>query len=182
MAAKELTATGGDGSINIAGDGNTASILQYEVFQRTWLYDVCLAIKEANMPLDDDDNFSIKMNSDWLEKLEYNQVNIYAEIFQQESYTFDQLEEVIKSFPNSVEMIRKVRHVYLFVEKERESKSEDGDFVLEQVFKQLCQLVDESHRPLEKQMPLEEKERYIKLVMFYVFTRCQLLKKVGAWC
>jgi len=180
MAAKELTATGGDGSINIAGDGNTASILQYEAFQRTWLYDICLVIKEASIPLDDDDNFSIKMNSDWLEKLEYNQVKIYAEIFQQDSYAFDQLEDVIKDFPNSVEMIRKVRHIYLFVEKERESKSEDGDYVLEQVFKQLSQLVDESNRPIEKQIPLEEKERYIKLVMFYVFTRCQLLKKVGA--
>lgn len=180
MADKARNATGGDGSINIAGDGNTASILQYEAFQRTLLYDVCLAIKDANITLDEDDSFSIRMNSDWLEKLEYNQVKIYAEIFQQESYTFDQLEEVIKNFPSSVEMIRKVRHIYLFVEKEREMKSEDGDYVLERVFKQLCQLVDESNRPIEKQMPLEEKERYIKLVMFYVFTRCQLLKKVGA--
>lgn len=180
MAAKELTATGGDGSINISGEGNTASILQYEMFQRTWLYDVCLAIKEVDIPLDDDDRFSIKMNSGWIEKLEYNQVTIYAEIFQQDSHAFNQLEEVIKSFPSSVEMIRKVRHVYLFVEKERELKLEDGDYALEQVFKQLCQLVDESNRPIEKQIPLEEKERYIKLVMFYVFTRCQLLKKVGA--
>lgn len=180
MGAKYSYVTGGDGSINIDGDGNTATILQYEEFQRTFLYEVCLAIKEANIHLDDDDSFSIKMNSDWLEKLEYNQVKIYAEIFKQESYSFDKLEEVIKSFPNSVEMIRKVRHIYLFVEKDRESKSEDGDYVLEEVFKQLVQLVDESNRPIEKQMPLEEKERYIKLVMFYVFTRCQLLKKVGA--
>jgi hypothetical protein len=178
MAGKDLYVTGGDGSINIAGNNNTANILQYEEFQRSLLYEVCLAIKEANIPLNEDDDFSTKMNSDWLEKLEYNRVKIYAEIFQQESYAFDQLEEVIKTFPNSVGMIRKVRHIYLFVEKDREVASEDGDYVLERVFEKLAKLVDESNRPVEKQMPLEEKERYIKLVMFYVFTRCQLLKKV----
>lgn len=171
--------TGGDGSVNVAGDGNDVDILQYEAFQRSWLYDVCVAIKEASIPINDEDEYSIKLNSDWVEKLEYNQVKIYAEIFNQEAYAFDQLEEVIKDFPNRVEMVNKVRHIYLFVDKEREKLNEDGDYVLEQVFKQLCTVVDESNRPVEKQMPLEEKERYIKLIMFYVFTRCQLLKKVG---
>jgi hypothetical protein len=40
-------------------------------------------------------------------------------------------------------------------------------------------VVDESGLPTDQQMHVEQKERYIKLVMFYAFTKCQLLKPLG---
>lgn len=178
--ADKLTATGGDGSINVAGNDIALTILEHESFQRSILYDLCVTINQSAIVLEEEDQYSTRLNSDWLEKLEYNNVSVYAEIFGEESYAYGQVEDVIREYPNSVEMVRKVRHIYLLVEKDRLRLDEDGDYVLERVFKELCQLVDESKRPLELQLPIEQKERYIKLIMFYVFTRCQLLKNVGA--
>lgn len=179
MAKPTQSITTGSGGIAVIGDGADIDILKLENFQRSHLYDICLVIKDADIPLSEDDDYSLKLPSDWIEKLKHNNVNAYVEIFNQEADAINIVENVIKEFPNRTLIIRKIRHLYLIADTERESLSKDGDFVLEQVFKELCRLVDQGTLPPENQMPLEEKERYIKLVMFYAFTKCQLLKRVN---
>ena len=170
--------TVGNNSNLLVGDGN--SILNYEPFQSSILYDVCRAVMEADIDLTPEDEYSLHTNSNWMKKFDYNKVVKFVDIFNDEAPDIDRLEEIMESFANNrTLLINKIKHVYRIIEKERTKANEDGDFVLEGVFKELCKVVDESGRPLDKQIPMEQKERYIKLIMFYAFTKCQLLKPVG---
>lgn len=168
----------GDGSVGIVGDGNNVD-LEYHPFQMSFLHEVCQAIMESDIPVTPEDDYSLRVNSDWMQKFDYNKVVAYIDIFGDEAPDIDKLDEVMESFSNRTLMINKIKHIYRIIEKDRHQKNEDGDFVLEGVFKELCKVVDESGLPIDQQIPMEQKERYIKLVMFYAFTKCQLLKPVG---
>lgn len=171
--------TVGNNGLGVIGNDNDID-LEYHPFQMSVLHQVCKAIMESSIDVTPEDDYSLKTNSDWMEKFEYNKVAIYVDIFDDEAPDIDQLEEVMEEFPNRSLMINKIKHVYRIVEKERSDNNFDGDFVLENVFKELCRVVDESGLPTEEQTPLEQMERYIKLIMFYAFTKCQLLKPVGS--
>lgn len=169
--------TVGDGSVGVIGNGNDID-LEFHPFQMSILHQVCKAIMESDISVTPEDDYSLKTNSNWMKKFEYNKVVAYIDIFDDEAPDIDQLEEVMEGFPNRVLMINKIKHIYRMVAKESPESEFDGDFVLETVFKDLCKVIDESGFPADDQTPLEQMERYIKLVMFYAFTKCQLLKPV----
>ncbi len=168
----------GNGSVGILGNDNDVD-LEYHPFQMSVLHEVCKAIMDSEIPITPEDDYSLKTNSDWMQKFEYNHVVTYVDIFSDEAPDIDKLDEVMEGFSNRSLMINKIKHLYRMSEKERHEQDKDGDFVLESVFQSLCKVVDESGLPTDEQMHLEQKERYIKLVMFYAFTKCQLLKPVG---
>jgi hypothetical protein len=111
--------------------------------------------------------------------MEYNHIEIYADIFNQEAFAYDELDNVMKEFSNRQQMIMKINHTYKMVLKEHIDNPIDNDFILEEVFRRLMKVVDDSSLPEKEQIHLEHKERYIRLIMFYAFTKCKLLKAVG---
>lgn len=172
---------GGSDSVNTIGNGNVISVvknIENNTFQKSILYDICQAIKSADIPLYDNPAYRF-IESAWDEKMDYNRIDVYATIFKQEAFAYRELEVVMKEFTNRAEMILKINHTYRMVLKELDGTTKDNDIVLDNVLCKLMKIVDDSSLPEKRQLYLEQKERYIKLIMFYAFTKCKLLEPVG---
>ncbi|HET8670935.1 MAG TPA: hypothetical protein VFM05_10010 [Candidatus Saccharimonadales bacterium] len=171
----------GDDSIGVIGDGNTIEKhIHYAAFaapvRRSYLYELCQVILDSDIEPSDED--SIESNAKWQEKLDFNRVSPqYAEIFDNDSYAYDDMVEIVTAFPNGVILLRKIHNIYLEKEREREVSGQDGDFVLREVFGELERMIDTHEDTLEARMADEERDRCLWLIMFYVFTQCQLLRK-----
>ena len=176
--------TSGNESTNVIGDGNL--ILKQYVsnvadvpIRRSYLYDICSQI--INSDLQPSNDFSIDSNAEWMEKLKFNNVSdYYIEIFDNDSYAYEEVADIMANFPNRDTLIRKVHNVYLAKEKTRAERALDGDFVLKEVFAELDSMLDRHEDSVSERMVDEERDRSIWLVMFYVFTLCQLLRKPEA--
>lgn len=75
-------------------------------------------------------------------------------------------------------MVKKIRTVYLEIEKVREKEKLDGDYVVNQVFNRLKEEVWYSALTSESELLDEEVDSAIYMIMFYAFTKCKLLKPV----
>lgn len=169
----------GYGSTNVIGDNNLFQQIvnaPSPVVRRSYLYDICHQILEAQIEPSED--YSIEFNADWSKKLDFNNISTYyVEIFTNDAYAYAEVSEIMGSFANRETLVRKVRNIYLDKEKEREASNEDGDFVLKGVFDQLENAINIHENSLGERMPDEERDRCIWLLMFYTFTKCQLLRK-----
>ncbi|MCL1702436.1 hypothetical protein [Lysinibacillus sp. Bpr_S20] len=179
--ALSSSARSGDNGTSIVGDGNNLTTFNFgsqtpKILKRSAIFDVCKTI--AELDIDYDDEYSIQNNSDWMEKFEYNKVDLYVGIFDNYSDGYDEVSKVLHGYLKKTIMVKKIRTVYLEVEKVREEEKLDGDYVIKQVFNRLKEEVCYSALISESDLLDEEVDQAIYLIMFYAFTKCKLLKPV----
>ncbi|SDZ68647.1 hypothetical protein SAMN05421736_13710 [Evansella caseinilytica] len=175
------TARSGDNGTSIVGDKNNLNTFNFgsktpKILKRSAIFDVCKII--AELDIDYDDEYSIQKNSDWMEKFEYNKVDLYVEIFDNYSDGYDEVSKVLQGYLKKTIMVKKIRTVYLEVERVREKENLDGDYVIKQVFQRLKEEVCYNSYINENDLLDEEVDEAIYLIIFYVFTKCKLLKPV----
>lgn len=175
------SAKSGDNGTSIVGNENTLSTYNFssqtpKILKRSAIFDVCKII--AELDIDYDDEYSIQNNSDWMEKFEYNKVDLYVEIFDNYSDGYDEVSNVLHGYLKKTIMVKKIRTVYLEIEKVREKEKLDGDYVVKQVFNRLKEEVWYSALTSESDLLDEEVDAAIYMIMFYAFTKCKLLKPV----
>lgn len=174
-------AKSGDNGASIVGDKNSITTINLggqtpKILKRSILFDICKTIAELDIVYDDE--YSIQQNSDWMEKFEYNKVDLYVEIFDVYSDGYDEVSKVLQGYLKKTIMVKKIRTVYLEIEKIREKEDFDGDYVVKQVFERLKQEICYSAWISESDLLDEEVDAAIYMVMFYTFTKCKLLKPV----
>lgn len=175
------SAKSGDNGTSIVGNENVLTTINFssrtpKILKRSAIFDVCKII--AELDIDYDDEYSIQKNSDWMEKFEYNKVDLYVKIFDNYSDGYDEVSKVLQSYLKKTIMVKKIRTVYLEVEEVREKEQLDGDFVIKQVFERLKEEVCYSALISESDLLDEEVDAAIYMIMFYAFTKCKLLKPV----
>lgn len=175
----------GDYSANTIGNDNTVNnyyVLDTRQPKRSVLTKVCLSI--SNSDLSEETSYDLDSNSDWIKKYEYNDVNVFQEIFEIYSLNYPIIEQVLINIPEDREiMIRKIRVLYLQTKNrtcEDSIYTSKGDQILERIFSQIRNIVfdelgDDSSRDQIKY--IEEYEESIYLIMFYSFTKCKILEK-----
>lgn len=174
-------AKSGDNGTSIVGDKNILKIYNFDsqtpkILKRSVIFDVCKTI--AELDIDYDDEYSIQNNSDWMEKFEYNKVDIYVEVFDNYSDGYNEVSKILHGYLKKAIMVKKIRTVYLELEKVRERKNLDGDYIIKQVFNRLKEEVCYSSLITEADLFDEEIDEAIYLLLFYAFTKCKLLKPV----
>ncbi|MBT2261405.1 hypothetical protein [Bacillus safensis] len=175
------SARSGDNGTSIVGNENKLTTVNIgsqtpKILKRSAIFDVCKII--AELDIDYDDEYSIQNNSDWMEKFEHNKVKVYVEIFDNYSDGYDEVSKVLNGYLKKSIMVKKIRTVYLEVEKVREEEKFDGDYVINQVFNRIKEEVCYSALISESDLLDEEVDEAIYLIMFYAFTKCKLLKPV----
>lgn len=175
------SAKSGDNGTSVVGNQNTFTTIKFgsqtpKILKRSAIFDVCKTI--AELDIDYDDEYSIQNNSDWMEKFEYNKVDLYVEIFDNYSDGYDEVSKVLQGYLKKTIMVKKIRTVYLEFEKVREQEKLDGDYVVKQVFDRLKEEVCYSALISESDLLDEEVDAAIYMIMFYAFTKCKLLKPV----
>lgn len=173
----------GDGGNAIVGNQNSIGNQTINLFdpnllpttKRSALFEICSTIAEKEIEYNDD--YSLFENVDWTEKLEFNNVDIYSNIFDTYSDGYMEIEEVLQSYNKREIMVKKIHTLYLKSEKKRIENDEDGDFVLDLVFDEIKTII-QRHAHFNNSDLLEENiDEAIYLIMFYIFTKCKLLKK-----
>ncbi|MED4592291.1 MULTISPECIES: hypothetical protein [Bacillus] len=175
------SARSGDNGTSIVGNENKLTTVNLgsqtpKILKRSVIFDVCKII--AELDIDYDDEYSIHNNSDWMEKFEHNKVKAYVEIFDNYSDGYDEVSKVLHGYLKKSIMVKKIRTVYLEVEKVREDEKLDGDYVINQVFRRIKEEVWYNALINESDLIDEEVDEAIYLIMFYAFTKCKLLKPV----
>jgi|GEM_PF-3877459 len=171
-------AEGGDGSVNVAGINNTVNHFATSSTQikRSYIFEICQQIIAADIPINEEASYSLDFPSDWDEKLEYNQVERYAEVFHEEIEAYNVVDDIMSEFSNRAKLVESIRSIYLRLD----NRSETGDVILDKVFDELMSVVDAGDFSVEHKMYNEDKMRAVKLIMFYAITKCQLLRRVEA--
>ncbi|WP_413536692.1 hypothetical protein [Carnobacterium divergens] len=136
------------------------------------IYNVCKVISE--LEFEATEKYSIEKNSEWNSKIAYNEIHSYKTIFQDQYLSYDKVEQALKTIPKRDLIVRNIRTIY---QKEK-VKNENKDEVLDQVFEELSSLVVTSGISCGNELYEEEKNDAIYSVMFYTFTKCQLLEPV----
>lgn len=95
------SAKSGDNGTSIVGNENTLTTYNFssqtpKILKRSAIFDVCKII--AELDIDYDDEYSIQNNSDWMEKFEYNKVDLYVEIFDNYSDGYDEVSKVLHGY------------------------------------------------------------------------------------
>lgn len=143
--------------------------------RRSILFSVCKIIADADIEYGE---YSIEVNANWDEKLNFNNVSTYRDIFDNYASSYDEVEEILKDIPKREKMIRKIFNFYKKVEKGQDVSCYDGDTVLSMVFDEIKELVNQINNTLdlEKSLIDEDIDEAIYCIMFYVFTKCKLLR------
>lgn len=167
----------GENGISISGDGNTVNVNKLDNITnrnipRSLLREIC--IKISNIDIEESD-YSIRKNSDWLQKFEYNNVKKYIEIFDEYSEGYDSIENVLKTIPDSTCIMKKMRSLYL---KVKPNDIIDGDFILEQIFNKLKEEICNEDLVNPTNLYDEQVDYAIYLIMLYAFTKCKILEVV----
>lgn len=181
MVLNNQSARSGDNGTSIVGDGNRLTTYNFgnrtpNILRRSAIFDVCKII--ANLDIEYDDEYSIQNNSDWMEKFDYNNVDLYVSIFDNYSDGYDEVVKVLQEYLKKTIMVKKIRTLYLEAEKAREQGQFDGDYVVKHVFDCLKAEVCYNALMSESELLDEEVDEAIYMIMFYCFTKCKLLKPV----
>jgi len=176
-------AKSGNHGMSIAGNNNHVTKIDHQTnihFQdapktlsKSFLFDICKCIAESDIEYDDD--YSIRDNVDWNYKLEYNEVNLYIDLFDEYCIGYEDMEKVLRNFEKRDDILKKIRAIYL--KKEIGQSKVSSDELLDLVFTEIkLHCVQICSATSENDFSDEELDEAIYLVMFYAITKCKLLK------
>ncbi len=167
----KLTATNGSNLIS----GNRSSINQYlppiREPKRSLIYEVCKMIAEKDF--EDSSEYSISQNVNWTRKIEYNDIKKYKILFEEYSFAREDIEELLEGYEKRTTLIKHIKTFY--INSVFELPDENNDCKLDWVFTKLCIIVDEADGFTDK-IYVEDRNQAIYQLMFYAFTKCQILE------
>ncbi|HFE9852557.1 TPA: hypothetical protein ACGBG5_003359 [Enterococcus faecalis] len=174
------SAKSGDNGTSIVGDKNSIINVKFgsktpKILSRSLISSICKTI--GDMDIEYENEYSIQKNSDWMEKFEYNGVDLYIDVFDNYSDGYDEVSKILQGHLKKTAMIMKIRTIYLKIEHSRPD-GENGDYIISRIFDILKEEVccQELINPVG--LIDEDVDAAIYLIMFYVFTKCKILKVV----
>lgn len=169
---KNLNQVSGDGGINIAGNGNIVNYSQtpikYELLSK-----LCKGFINSDFNGNEDMNV-IELPVELLEKIEYNNLNLHKELYEDFSTYLLDIEEVVDKTlgDDSIKLVRMIKHLY------KETVANNKDYSNDQIlFDMENRLMSYTDLINSKEYYNEDVQNAICQVVLYVFQKCQILKK-----
>ncbi|RLQ89996.1 hypothetical protein [Falsibacillus albus] len=165
----------GDHTINSTGDGATFEINHYagqnKILNRTYLFDFCVQFSELE---DASEDYDTELTSDFEGKMDYNEIDLYKEIFFECDHYLDDVESILEGIPRRERILKKINTKYKKLK--RFSQWENKDEICEGVYQYLFETIENDNK--SKDMYLEDAELAIHALMYYAFTKCKLLDPI----
>ncbi|SFE26350.1 hypothetical protein SAMN05428981_104223 [Bacillus sp. OV194] len=175
MLGGERTASTGDQGVAIIGDNNNVQIAAAPgVTNRSFLYDVCCIIADSNIK--ETAEYSIEKNSEWSSKMRFNKIKKYKRLFEMHAYSYGDVEEILEGFEKRETLIRHIKSIY--IEYVDEDEDLPKDTILSLVKEELLRIVADCNISSGSLLTEEHKAETIYQIMFYAFTKCQLLEPI----
>ena len=179
MKDKQQTITGN--SIGAIGDNINIRSTNYNFpskprITRSLLKKICIKIVDVN---EQEDVYDIStMPMEITEKIEYNKLQIYKEIFERIFLEAYKLEEIFQSdFRLGEKIVNQIASCYIKTHKLNHAYKNNDERILglsKELYEKVCSDTTES----DYELCIEEVEFGIDLIIYYVFTKCQILEKV----
>ncbi|WPK11285.1 hypothetical protein R6U77_15535 [Lysinibacillus louembei] len=162
----------GNNSHVINGNNSTIEIsYSLKTVTPSDIYKVC-EILDGN--LNENNDFIFDLNPDWLEKMEYNFLDHYKDIFEEYCIFYEAVEEVFRSTNiNGTRLLRRINIIYKDILIENAHLNSDK--IIKNVINTLKKVVEDSYE--ETTLTTEHIEDVILSVVFFAFTRCKVLEK-----
>jgi len=171
----------GDGSYSAIGTNNnnnttttvnTFVINGVKIMKTSEIYKVCCVL--AQKTLQNNYSFDVSGNANWNQKILFNQLVKYRDIFELYMPYYDDIHTILSSSEIDGEsLIRNIKTIYINIKYSTNKYS--ADMIIDCVFEELYKLVEDPNP--EVLVSVETKKDTIYLVVFYVFTMCQILEK-----
>lgn len=173
-AKRNIDSTGND-SINSTGDGANFEINHYtssvKILNKTYLYGFCVKFSEVE---DTTENYDIEIASNIEDKMDYNEITLYKEIFFDCDYYIDDVEAILEEIPRRQRILSKINNKYKRFKMFE--KWDNKDELCELVYKDLYRTIENDQSSGD--MYLEDAELAIQALMYYSFTKCKLLDPI----
>lgn len=162
-----------NGSVLIKGHRNNVNQILPPIREpkRSLVYEVCKMIAEKEF--EETSDYSISQNVNWTRKIEHNKIEKYKILFEEYSFAREDIEELLEGYEKRTTLIKHIKTLY--INSVFEIPDKDNDFKLDWVFTELCSIVDEADSCTDK-IYVEDRNQAIYQLMFYSFTKCQILE------
>ncbi|QDP39447.1 hypothetical protein [Radiobacillus deserti] len=165
----------GDNTINNTGEGARFEINHYagqkKILNRTYLFDFCLKFSEVD---DVPDGYDADFTSDFEGKMDYNEIDVYKEIFFECDHYLDDVESILEEIPRRQRILSNINTKYKKLK--RFGKWDNKDELCEGVYNYLIETIQNDDN--SKDIYLEDAELAIHALMYYAFTKCKLLDPI----
>lgn len=165
----------GDSAVNNTGDGAKFEIHHHngsqKILNRTYLYDFCVQFSEVE---DNNESYSTEVTSDIEEKMDYNEIELYKEIFFECDHYIDDVELILEGIPRRQRILSKINNKYRRLKAFEKWQSKDQ--ICEWVYNYLIETIENDKNAGD--IILEDVELAIHALMYYTFTKCKLLDPI----
>lgn len=171
---KNIDSTG-DNTINNTGDGAKFEINNYtgqkRILNRTYLFDFCLKFSEVE---DTADSYDGNLTSDFEGKMDYNEIDVYKDIFFECDHYLEDVETILEGIPRRQRILSNINNKYKKLK--RFGQWEHKDELCEGVYNYLIEAIQNDNN--SELIYVEDAELAIHALMYYAFTKCKLLDPV----
>lgn len=168
----------GDGNTNNSGNNN--DFRKYEAhyydtaksINRSYLFDFCLEF--SKIELAPDNEYDTSTVSGYEDKMDYNEIDIYKDIFTACAHYIEDVESILNEIPNRELLVKNINTVYKKMKKFESWP--DKDHLCDLVFKNLYTKLAENIS--SNDLVEEQANEAIHTIMYYALTKCKLLDPI----
>jgi hypothetical protein len=171
---KNIDSTG-DNTINNTGDGVNFEINNYigqkKILNRTYLFEFCLKFSEVE---DAPEDYDAILTSDFEGKMNYNEIDVYKDIFMDCDHYLDDVETILEGIPRRQRILSNINTKYKKLKAF--GQLENKDEICEGVYNYLIEVVQNDNN--SSGFFVEDIDLAIHSLMYYAFTKCKLLDPI----
>lgn len=172
------------GNSNVQALGNNNVIGSTIIFQastaaltHSFIHDLLDIV--YSLPESPDDSYSLQGPAPMRDKLKFNNAYRYMRIIDNHAEDFARVDEVMKDYPNSEDIVKKLRDLFLsvaVVDEEGNPCVGDGDAQLDKIKQQLIVTITTDSQFDAAAHPLEKIEQFCIALIAYGVSKCKILE------
>jgi len=171
----------GDGNTQIVGDGNISNLTVFQYMpQRPLTHSLIHDLLDVVyfLPASDDDSYSLQLPAKIPDKLQFNNAAKYMRIIDNHTDDYMRVDDVMKEYPNSEDVVKKLRDMFLdvaIVDGEGNPCVGDGDAQLDQIKVHLIDTIVTDSKFDANLYPIETIEEFCIALIAYGVSKCKIL-------
>ncbi len=182
MSNDKQSARGNDniqvaGNNNYVGNGLNLIILQPRILTHSLVHELLDVV--YSLPPSEDDSYSLQDPVQIRAKLRFNNAPRYTSVIDNHVDDYVRVDEVMKDYPNSEDIVKKLRDMFLDVadfDEEKNLRVGDGDSQLDSIKSSLCDTIVADSRFDASKHPIEKIEQFCIALIAYGISKCKILE------
>lgn len=186
MSNNKQSARGSD-NIQIAGNNNCVTNMVMMPQQQILTHSLIHELLDVfySLPSSEDDSYSLQDPVQIHKKLTFNNAPRYKSIIDNHVDDYIRVDEVMKDYPNSEDIVKKLRDMFLKVADFNEGGDlcvGDGDLQLDNIKSSLVGTILADSKFDENKHPIEKIEHFCIALIAYGISKCKILETPAVKC